>query len=254
MMQAFVIVLREGFEAFLIVAIMFAYLRKAGQAHLISAVKYGVVASVLVSGVLGYLLMLGANEPLWEGIAGVVAAILVTWLVIHMWKTAPRLKSDMEKHLSQVTASSSGKSAYGGVFLFTTLMIAREGMETVLLLMQVHDHQVVTGVVLGIMGAVGMAFLWARLSYLINLKTFFQVTAVFFMMFVGQILIHTFHEFTEAGIFPNSEYWHNATEPFSPDGVYGQWISSAMVIICLGWLVIAWLRQFFQPQIGTKRL
>lgn len=254
MMQAFVIVLREGFEAFLIVAIMFAYLKKVGQAHLLPAVKYGVAASIVLSGILGYLLMLGANEPLWEGIAGLVAAVLVTWLVVHMWQTAPRLKSDMEKRLNEVTAVSTGKKAYWGVFLFTTLMIAREGMETVLLLMQVHDQQVVTGVILGIGGALLMAFLWAKLGYLINLKAFFQVTAIFLLLFVGQILIYTFHEFTEVGLFPNSEYWHVATEPFSPDGRYGQWISTGTVVICFGWLVIAWLKQFFQPQVRTKRL
>ena len=184
MLQAFIIVLREGFEAFLIVAITFAYLKKIGQTKLLPAVRNGIIASIFLSIALGYVLLQGANEPLWEAWFGVIAAVLVTWLVIHMWRTAPRMKSDMEKRLLEVSSSQSDTKAYWGVFLFTSVMIAREGMETVLLLMQVHDHNVVVGVTLGILGAVIMSLLWIKLGYLINLKAFFQVTAVFLLMFV----------------------------------------------------------------------
>lgn len=240
MLQAFFIVLREGFEAFLIVAIILAYLKKTGQPALVPAVFWGIAISVLVSIGLGFLIYReSANGPLMEGWCALIAAILIAWLVIHMWKHAPTLKSDMEKQLSVQTQGKSSGAAYAGVLIFTTVMIAREGMETALLLMQVHSTQIVLGSFLGALAAIGMALLWVRFSYLINLKVFFQVTAVYLLLFVVQILMYSFHEFTEVGVFPNSEALHVATEPFSPDGIYGKWYSMGLVIICSVWLLAA---------------
>ena len=237
MLQAFVVVLREGFEAFLIVAMTVAYLRKTQQQGLIPAVNWGIGASVVSSAILGFLLLQGANESLWEGVSGIIAAFLVTWLVIHMWRTAPRFKQDMEDHLSKKTVGKTTKAALLGVFLFTVFMISREGMETALLLIQIHEPRIVTGIGLGLLAAGAMAFLWARFGYLINLKLFFQVTAIFLLLFVVQILVYSFHEFTEVGIFPHSEALHIATEPFSPQGLYGKWFSLMMVAVCAVWLL-----------------
>lgn len=245
MLQAFVIVLREGFESFLIVAIIAAYLQKTGRRLLLPAVWWGILVSVFLSVILGYFLFQGASQPLWEGITGVVSAVLVTWFVIHMWKTAPHLKKDMESKLSEKTSTPSTKAAFLGVFSFTTFMIAREGMETALLLLQVHEARIVTGVILGTLAAVGMAFLWWKLGHLINLKLFFQVTAIFLLLFVGQILLYSFHEFTEAGILPNSEALHIATEPYSSNGIYGKWISLGTVVVCALWLLGAWVVSLF---------
>ena len=247
MFQAFVIVLREGFEAFLMVAITVAYLKKTACLKLIPAVYWGILGSILTSAGLGYLLFQGAlGQSLWEGIFGLVSAALVTWFVVHMWRTAPRLKKDMETRLNAATEGKPTKTAFFGVFLFTLFMISREGMETALLLIQIHETQIVTGVCLGIFAAAGMAFLWGRFGHLINLKLFFQVTAIFLLLFVVQILIYSFHEFTEAGIFPNSEALHTATEPFSPEGLYGKWFSLMMVGGCGLWLVGAWLCERFK--------
>ncbi len=70
---------------------------------------------------------------------------------------------------------------------------------------------------------------------------FFQVTAIFLLVFVGQLLIYGFHELTEANIFPNSEALHWATEPYGPDGVYGQYLTYMLVAVPLGWLLFALL-------------
>ena len=75
-----------------------------------------------------------------------------------------------------------------------------------------------------------------------------QVTAIFLLLFVGQILLYSFHEFTEAGVFPHSEVLHIATEPFSPQGLYGKWISLGMVFICACWLAGAWVAEKFSPR------
>lgn len=249
MLQAFIIVLREGFESFLIVAIIIAYLQKTGRSSLLPAVYAGIGFSVFTSAAAGYLLMLNANEPLWEGIMGLVSAVLISWFVVHMWRTAPRLKQEMEAQLTQKTAGMPPRAAWWGAFLFTAFMITREGMETALLLIQIHDVQVVSGIALGILAAAGMALLWIRLGHLINLKLFFQVTALYLLLFVAQVLIYSFHEFTEAGFLPYSEALHEATEPFSGDGIIGKWISLGIVAICAIWLCWAWVQSKRNPPV-----
>jgi high-affinity iron transporter len=244
-LQAFIIVLREGFESFLIVAIIFAYLRKMNMVSLVPAVYAGIGVSLATSAGFGWWILQGASQPLWEGILGLVSAVLVTAFVVHMWQTAPHLKKDMETKLSRVTSAQYTKGAFFGVFIFTVFMITREGMETALLLIQVHEAARVTGMVLGIAAAAALSLIWVRVGHLINLKLFFQVTALFLLLFVAQILLYSFHEFCEAGILPNSEAWHLATEPYSPDGRYGQWISLGMIAVCGAWLLAAWAKDKF---------
>lgn len=252
MMQAFIVVLREGFESFLIVAITLAYLKRTGKAALVSSVYWGVAAALAVSALLGWILYQGANGPIMEGTLALVAAVLISWLVIHMWRTAPYLKRDMEQHLSTAIEKKTSASAYLGVFLFTVLMVAREGMETALLLLQIHEPQIVTGAIAGAVAAAGMSYVWLRFSHLINLKLFFQGTAVFLLFFVAQVLMYAFHEYTEAGILPNSEYWHAATEPYSHDGIYGKWFSIAMVAFFPLWMLVAWAQdRFFKKMTGS---
>src|SRR6187397_3095755 len=88
MVQAFVITLREGLEAFLIVAISLAYLRKSQQHRLIGAVHWGIGIALLLSIGAAYLFSQAANQALWEGVLALVAAVLVTSLIIHMWRHA----------------------------------------------------------------------------------------------------------------------------------------------------------------------
>jgi high-affinity iron transporter len=143
--------------------------------------------------------------------------------------------------LTAVSSNSSRIAAVLGVVLFTFLMITREGMETALLLMQVKDANVIQGALLGLAAAVAFAIGWARFGHLINVKRFFQVTSIFLLLFMLQVAIYSFHEFTEAGLLPNSEFLHHATEKYSPDGLYGKWFSPIMIGICALWLVGAWL-------------
>ncbi|HKS26523.1 MAG TPA: FTR1 family protein [Pyrinomonadaceae bacterium] len=270
MLQSFIIVLREGFEAFLIVAITLAYLRKSGRRWLAPAVYWAVAASAAASAGIAYVLMSGVderlvrsvfgktaghyvnqflnNEALREAVLGVIAIILVATLVIHMWRHGGQLKTRMEARLGEVSSRTSRLVAFAGVFLFTLLMITREGMETALLLLQVHTGSVVTGALLGLAAAGLVAWLWARYGHLINLKRFFQVTAIFLLLFMLQVAVYTFHEFTEVGLFSNSDALHEATEPFSPDGFYGKWFSVIMVATCALWLAWAWFTD------RTKRL
>ena len=263
MFSSFIIILREGFESFLLVAVILSYLRKAGLKWLSSAVYVGIALALSASVGLGYVLRYGveestlsgifghtigyyinhflANEALREAVLGLVAIVMVATLVIHMWRTGPKVREKMQERLSLVSSRTSLVAAVLGVFLFTFLMITREGMETTLMLLQVRDPRMVSGALAGLVAAGGLACLWARLGHLINVKRFFQVTGIFLLLFMAQVAIYTFHEFAEAGILPNSEVLHAATEKFSPDGLYGKWFSLLMIGICAAWLAGAWL-------------
>ena len=242
MLQAFVITLREGLEAFLIVAISLAYLRKSGRAELVPAVRWGIALSILISIGGAFLFQRAANHALWEGILCIAAAISVASLTVQMWRTARRIKRDIEGHLHDSTMKS-GTAAFVGVFLFTLLMITREGMETALLmgtlLFQIKSVSVITGAVVGTALAAVVAWLWSHYGHRVNLGLFFQVTAVFLLVFVVQLVIYGFHELMEANIFPYSQPLHWATEPYGPDGIYGQWLSYLLVMLPLGWLVFS---------------
>ena len=252
MLQAFVITLRVGLEAFLIVAISLAYLRKTGRHRLVPAVHWGIVASVALSIVAGVLLARASNQALWEGVLAMVAAVLVTSLTVHMWRAGRRMKSEIEGKL-EASSIKTGRAAFLGVFAFTLLMITREGMETALLmnalLFQVRSMQILSGALAGTLIAALIALLWSRYGYRVNLARFFQVTAVFLFVFVFQLLIYGFHELTEANLFPGSQAWHDATEPYGPDGIYGQYLTYLLVLLPVGWLAISsFTKRTPQPQ------
>ena len=122
-------------------------------------------------------------------------------------------------------------------------MITREGMETALLmgtlLFQMQAVDMVIGAVAGAALAAFVASLWSRFGHRVNLGLFFQVTAVFLMVFVVQLLIYGFHELTEANIFPYSEPLHIATEPYGPDGLYGKYLTYLLVLMPMAWLAFA---------------
>ena len=150
------------------------------------------------------------------------------------------MKREMESKLSEISARSSGL-AYAGVFVFTLVMITREGMETVLMLFQVQGTNLFAGVALGVIGAIAISWAWVKFGRLINIKRFFQVTAIFLLLFMVQIAIYSFHEFSEAGILPNSAAFHEATEPLSPTGIYGSWFTIIAIGASAVWLVGAYV-------------
>jgi len=236
MLQALVITLREGLEAFLIVAISLAYLRQSGRTALIAAVRWGIAAALVVSALGGWLLYNAANQEWLEGPLALAAAVSVTWMVVHMWRAGRRMKGDIEGHLKSSSARA-GTAAFTGVFLFTLLMVSREGMETALLLMQLRQSaNLVLGGLIGVAGAVALSWLWSRFGHRINLGLFFQVTAIFLFVFVIQLTIAGVHEMSEQGYLPFSSALHAATESWGPDSAFGHTLTYLLVILPLGWL------------------
>jgi high-affinity iron transporter len=245
MLESAVITLREGLEAFLIVAISLAYLRKTGRATLAPAVRWGVAASIVLSVLAGWLLHRAANQALWEGVLAVVAAVLVATLTVHMWRTGRRMRQHIHDGIDRSVARA-GSFAWLGVFAFTLVMVTREGMETAILfnalIFQVKSAQLIVGAAAGCAAAALLAWVWARYGHRLNLGLFLQVSAVFLLVFVVQLVVYGFHELTEANLFPGSEALHWATEPYGPDGPYGKLLSYLLVLLPVGWLLVAALR------------
>jgi high-affinity iron transporter len=237
MLQAFVITLREGLEAFLIVALSLAYLRKSGRATLTRAVHAGIVVALVISAVGGYLLYNASNQELLEGPLALIAAISVTWLVIHMWRAGRHMKGEIEQRLASSTLRA-GAGAFIGVFLFTVLMVSREGMETALLLMQLKETlHLVLGASLGFAGAAAVASLWSRYGHRVNLGLFFQVTAIFLFVFVVQLLIASVHEMSEQNMMGAlSQPIHDATESWGPDSAFGHALTYSLALLPAAWL------------------
>src|SRR6266436_5683487 len=181
--QALVITLREGLEAFLIVAISLSYLRKSGRARLTPAVHWGIIVALVLSTIGGYLLFHAPNQELLDGPLALVAAASVTWMTIHMWRAGRRMKGDIEGRL-QSSVRRTGGAAFTGIFLFALLMVSREGMETAVLLIQLKETiHLAAAAMAGVGGAAALAWLYSRYGRRIPLALFFQVTAIFLLVF-----------------------------------------------------------------------
>ena len=236
MLEAFVITLREGLEAFLIVAISLSYLRQSGRTELVSAVHWGIAAALALSVLGGYLLFNAANQEWLEGPLALIAAASVTWMIVHMWRAGRRMKGDIEGRL-RASGARAGAGAFLGVFLFTVLMVSREGMETALLMLQLQNSaNLVLGAVIGVIGAACLAWVWSRVGHRVNLALFFQVTAIFLLVFVVQLVIYGVHELSEQQYLPWSEEIHVATESWGPDSTIGHLLTYMLVVLPLGWL------------------
>ncbi|MHB8302709.1 MAG: Fe-S-containing protein [Acidobacteriaceae bacterium] len=221
MLQAFVITLREGVEASLIVGIVFAYLNKIGRADLkrtvIQAVGAALFSSVLVAVVLARTQF---NQDIFEGVVMLVAAFFVISMIWFMQRTAKALKGKIESKIGTLAANSSR----GGLFLFVFLMVLREGVETVLILSAVslNSTELVSffGTLLGVTLAVIFGVLFVKGSVRIDVQRFFHVTSVILYFVAFQLLVSGLHELSEYGILPSSKLEMRVIGPIVSNEVF----------------------------------
>lgn len=246
MWQGFTIALREGIEAFLIVALTLSYLRRTGRGELARAVYAAVGVSVLTCSGAGWLFSKAANQSLWEGVLALAAAALVGSLLVYMKRVSKHLKRDIESRIES-KASENPTRAFWGVFAFALLMITREGMETALLIatafFQLKSAAVLTGLLLGLLAAAAIGILWTRLGKDVDLKAVLNVSAVFLAIFLVQLILYGVHELAEARVFPSSQAIHDATEILGPDGVIGHILAYALAVIPSIWLARLWWKR-----------
>lgn len=247
MWQGFTIALREGIEAFLIVALTLAYLKRTGRPALARAVYAAIGVSLVTCSAAGLLFSRAANQPLWEGLLALVAAALVGSLLFYMKRVSRHLKTDIESRIESRAAAGNPRRAFWGVFAFALLMITREGMETALLIatafFQLKSAAVVLGLGLGLAAAAAIGWLWSRLGKGVDLKTILNVSAVFLAIFLVQLVLYGIHELAEARLFPASQSIHDATEILGPDGLIGHLLAYALAVIPTLWLGRLWWKR-----------
>ena len=200
--------LREGVEAALIVSIILAYLAKTGNQRHFGKIWLGAGAAIAVSIVVGVVLFVtigGFEEPaeqIFEGVAMITAAAVVTWMLFWMRRTAANIKGQLQDSVDR--ALSEG-SAWGLSILAFTAVI-REGVETALFLLGqataagTEATSTLIGALVGLLIAVGIGYGLYRGARVINLRTFFQWTGIALIFIAAGLLSHGIHEFVEAGI------------------------------------------------------
>ena len=200
--------LREGVEAALIVSIVLAYLAKTGNRHHFGKIWLGAGAAIAVSAVVGVALFVtigGFEEPyeqIFEGIAMLLAAAVVTWMLFWMRRQAASVKGELQARIDK--ALSEG-TVWGLAILAFTAVI-REGIETSLFLVgQVNSADaaapsVLIGALIGLAIAALLGYGFYHGSRRINLASFFKWTGVGLVFIAAGLLSHAVHEFIEVGI------------------------------------------------------
>jgi FTR1 family protein len=206
MLEAFIITLREGVEAALIVGITLAYLAKIGRNDLRRSVYAALGAAFVGSiGVAVLVSRLNLNQDIVEGWVMLAAAFFVITMIIFMMRTGRKLKGEIEGKLDSLASRGSRI----GLFLFVFLMILREGVETVLILSAVSLNSTellsFLGTLAGVAVAIGFGVMFVKGSVRINFQKFFRVTTVILFFVAAQLLISGLHELSENGVLPSSK-------------------------------------------------
>ena len=209
MLSAFLIALREGVEASLVVGIILVYLSRTGRSHLARFAWYGVAAAVALSlGVAIALERWQISEDGFEGVLLLVAAAFVVTMIVWMNRVARHLKKEIEQKV-EAYAAKAGKAAGWGIFLFVFLMVVREGAELALILRAVElsteGLQTWIGTLAGIAAAVAVGLFFFKGTLRIPLPRFFAATSVILMLVVFQLALTGLHELSEAQWLPSSK-------------------------------------------------
>jgi FTR1 family protein len=208
MLQAFIITLREGVEASLIVGIVFAYLTKIGRSEL-KRTLFWALGAALAASVGGAIILARTqfNTDIFEGWVMLAAAAFVVSMIWFMHRTARTMRGSIEEKIAQYTGPAGVSKI--GLFFFVFLLVLREGVETVLILSAVTLNSTellsFTGTLLGIAVSIVFGVLFIRGSVKINLQRFFSVTTVILYFVAFQLIVSGLHELSENGVLPSSQ-------------------------------------------------
>ena len=228
MLGNFLIGLREGLEAALVVSILVAFLVRTDRRHVLPKVWFGVAIAVAISVGVTLVLALTQQALTFEaqealgGSLSIIAVGFVTWMIFWMRRTARTISADLRGKLED--AIKMGSTA---VVVMAALAVGREGLETALFFFTAaqaagETSQPLIGFLLGIAVAIALAYLLYRGAVKINLGRFFMVTGALLIFVAAGILAYGVHDLQEAGILPglNSLAFDvSATVP--PDSWYG---------------------------------
>jgi high-affinity iron transporter len=210
LLSAFLIALREGVEASLVVGIILVYLSRTSRSHLARYVWGGVVAAVALSLAVAIALeRFSISEDGFEGLMLLVASVFVVSMVIWMNRIARHLKKEIEAKLESY-AARAGSAAGWGIAFFVFLMVVREGVELALILRAVElsteGLQTWIGTGFGIAAAIAVGIFFFKGTLKIPLHRFFAVTSAILILVAIQLAVTGLHELSEARWLPSSKH------------------------------------------------
>ncbi len=208
MFVSFLLALREGLEAALIIGVLLGTLKKINKPEFRKAVWFGTGFAILTSGVGGFLLnRLGAGfegraEEIFEGTTMLLAAGVLTWVILWMGKYSRGINEKLSSDVQQAVSNRSRLA----LFSLSFLAVIREGIELAFFLTAVSldagGIEVLVGAGLGLVAVVGISVLLFRSLIQLNLARFFQITSIILVLFAAGLVAHGVHEFNEAGLIP----------------------------------------------------
>ena len=208
MLSAFLISLREGVEAALVVGIILVYLSRTGRSQLARFVWSGVA----VAGTLSLALAIALerwqiNQDGFEGLLLLLAAVFVISMIVWMNRVARHLRKHIEQKIEDY-AVRAGSAAGWGIFLFVFLMVVREGVELALILRAVElsseGIQTWIGTIVGLLAAVAVGLFFFKGTLKIPLHRFFAATTIILWLVAAQLALTGLHELSEAQWLPSS--------------------------------------------------
>ncbi|GAB4545636.1 MAG: FTR1 family protein [Anaerolineales bacterium] len=215
MLPSYLLSLREGLEAALIIGIALGALKKIRRADLSPALWSGAFSAALLSAAAAVALttlgmnFAGQTEQIFEGVTMLFAAALLTWMILWMSKQSQNIKTELEDGVNKA-AANAGKWS---IFWLAFVAVAREGIELALFITAaffsgVNDNLnaniilTLTGVSLGLGTAILLGWSLFAATARMNLKKFFQVTGYLLILFAAGLAAHSVHEFNEVGWIP----------------------------------------------------
>ena len=236
MLPTYLLSLREGLEAALIIGIVLGALRKIRRTDLALALWLGTVSAFGVSALAAILLtMLGLSfkgmaEQIYEGITMLLAAGILTWMVFWMNGQAKSIKSELEESVNRAAVSTGWRA----IFWLAFVAVVREGVELALFISAsffagnngnaaANTIFTLTGVVLGLGTSILLGWSLLAATARLNLKRFFQVTGYLLILFAAGLVAHGIHEFNEVGWIPGivEQVW-NVNPIIDETSVFGE--------------------------------
>jgi high-affinity iron transporter len=229
MLPSYLLSLREGIEAALIIGILLGALRQTHRHEFTPAVWFGTISAAVLSVLIAILLtsfgleMKDPGEAIFEGFTMLLAAGLLTWMIFWMNRQSRFMKADLEADIHR--ASQLGKRA---IFLVAFVAIVREGIELALFLTASifatsNALQTTLGAILGLGTAILLGWSLFATTVRLDLRHFFKVTSFMLILFAAGLIAHGVHEFIEVGWLPAIiEHVWDLTSTVSADSTLGQ--------------------------------
>ncbi len=215
MLATYLLSLREGLEAALIIGIVLGAVSKIRRKDLTPSVWLGVLIAVGISILTAVVLtVFGMSledkaEKIFEGLTMLIAAGILTWMIFWMGKQARFLKSELEDGVNKA-AASTGKRA---VFMLAFMAVVREGVELAIFITAAffagdpsqgmsNTIQILAGTILGLGTSALLGYTIFATALRLDLRRFFQVTGIMLILFAAGLVAHGVHEFNEIGWIP----------------------------------------------------